>query len=157
MLEGVNKCSEYIFFILDDYFLSDYWEEDLFKEYITNIKKYNINCLQISPSDFQTYSTELDCPYLQILDSSEYIISMQPSIWRKSYLQKVLLSHYSPWDFEVAGSLDLKVNGDPHTQKKWRVYRDNNAPKRYFNAVRRGFKKSSGWLEFKEKEKLNDF
>tara|TARA_R110000824_G_C15226470_1_gene678068 strand:- start:2838 stop:3506 length:669 start_codon:yes stop_codon:yes gene_type:complete len=157
MLEGIENCSDYIFFILDDYFLSDFWEEDLFKKYIEDIEKHNINCLQISPSDYQTYSTERNCPYLQISDFSQYIISMQPSIWRKSYLQQVLLSHYSPWDFELAGTHVLNVNGDPFLQKKWRVYRDGEAPKRYFNAVRKGFVKCPGWEEFKEKENLKDF
>lgn len=154
MLEGIKECSEYIFFLLDDYFLSDYWTEDLIKNYVKDIIKYNFNSLLISPSDFQTCLADLNSPYSNILDTSEYIISMQPTIWRKDYLQQVLLSHYSPWDFELTGSYVLNTQ---KTQETWKAYKDISAPSRYFNAVRKGFIKNPRWEEFKEKENLKDF
>ena len=99
----------------------------------------------------------IELPYFHILDPSQYIISMQPSIWRKSFLQKALLKNYSLCDFDLTGSYVLNSTNNPFTQTNHRVYTDEKAPKRYFNAVRKGFVKSVGWEEFKEKEKLNDF
>jgi hypothetical protein len=166
MLEGIESCSDYIFFILDDYFLSDFWEEKLIGKYIKDVETHNINRLQLSPSGYQIYSTMhwheanadgIQLPYFHILDGSQYIISMQPSIWRKSFLQQVLLKEYSPWDFELTGSRVLNSTKNPYTQNNHRVYTDEKAPKRYFNAVRKGFVKSVGWEEFKEKENLQDF
>jgi hypothetical protein len=151
MRVGLEECSDYIFFILDDYFLHKSFTFDQINTYLQDANTFNINRLQISPSSFQQYGQSDFCPYTSISDTSEYIISMQPSIWKKSFLKEILLKEYSPWDFEIIGS---SVANNLRDNK---VYIDQKADLCYFNAVRQGFKKSPGWEEFKIQEQLNDF
>jgi len=157
MLTGIEECSDYIFFILDDYFFHTSFTFDQINTYVQDANMFNINRLQIAPSSLQQYALDPLCPYNSIVDTSKYILSMQPSIWKKSFLKKVLLKEYSPWDFELTGSRVLHTLRDKQTTCKHRVYIDQNAPDCYFNAVRVGFKKSPRWEEFKNREQLKEF
>jgi len=101
-------------------------------------------------SGHQKYAAVDNLNYDQIVPNSNYLISMQPSIWRKEFLLNVLKPEYSPWDFELKGSRQIK-------NKETGIYIDRAVPTVYFNAVRRGFIKTVGWEDFRKQQKLKDF
>lgn len=142
MRKGIESCkTDYIFFILEDYFFNYSYTEKQLQDYLEICDKHNIDRLQISPSGHQLYSEiEVD-GVVQFSNNSEYLISMQPSIWRKSFLYEVLLPEYSPWDFEIEGSHKM-------LKEKSNIFIDKKVPSVYFNAVRKGKSKSPGWKEF---------
>lgn len=156
MRQGIEACEEdYIFFILEDYFLNYTYSENQMNDWLDAMKKYDMNRLQISgPLGplFDVSDTEAGCPYNKFTLKSNYIISVQPSIWKKSFLLETLKSDYSAWDFEIKGS-KLLIGTDHRTFADITIM----DTRKYFNAVRRGFKKSVGWEEFRKSENLKDF
>lgn len=162
MLEGIAQCeTKYIFFILEDYFLHYKYSEEQLKEYIDLMDLNNIDRLQISPSDFQSYYncqyikpnyTISDDKYLRLEKHSLYSISMQPSIWNTNYLKYVLLPEYSPWEFEINGSQSISNDSRNHC-----IFVDSTIQNVYFNAVRKGFIKNDNWYNFRTKHNLEDF
>ena len=135
-LEEVN--TELVFWILDDYFLCDSFTEENLIRYIDDFFKLNMDRLQLSPKGFKNHVYSFDYPgldpspkflYKKINNESDYLISMQPSIWRKSYITEVLKPEYSPWQFEIQGS---KTNNSNN------IYWDESIKFHpYFNAVRK--------------------
>ena len=150
MLEGIEISSDYIFFILDDYFFHYSYSAKQLSTYVEDMKLHKMNRLQISTSGHQKYVSLENINYDKIASNSNYLISMQPSIWSREFLLKVLVPDYSPWDFEMEGSRQLK-----HKEKN--TYVDRSVPNVYFNAVRRGFTKTVGWEDFRKQNKLKDF
>lgn len=152
MIEGLELCdSDYIFFILDDYFFNYTYSEEQMNRWISDMEKYDMNRLQVcGPPGPQRHMEGDGTPYKRFQPDSPYIISIQPSIWKKSYLLERLKCEYSPWDFEIKGS-ELLLNTDHKT------FADDTIGTTYFNAVRVGFKKSNGWEEFRISEGLKDF
>lgn len=148
MLDGISVANtEFIFFILEDYFFHYPYSYEKMSNWLMDMDKFEINRLQISPSEFQLYEEIENTPYHKLKTKSNYLISMQPSLWRKSFLMNVLKEEYSPWDFELKGSSLLK-------NKEHGIFIDRDIPNVYFNAIRKGFKKSKGWDEFIKKEGL---
>jgi hypothetical protein len=148
MLDGLKECkTEFVFFILEDYFFDYSYSETQMITWLSDMNRYNINRLQISPSGHQTYNKIEGMPYHQINKGSNYLISMQPSIWRVDFLYDNLKDGYSAWDFEKTGSNLLK-------DKEEHTFIDRSVGSVYFNAIRRGFKKSEGWDKFIEKENI---
>ena len=150
MLEGIKVSEEYIFFILEDYFFHYSYSAQQLNTYVEDMKLHKMNRLQISVSGHQKYAAVDNLNYDQIVPNSNYLISMQPSIWRKEFLLNVLKPEYSPWDFELKGSRQIK-------NKETGIYIDRAVPTVYFNAVRRGFIKTVGWEDFRKQQKLKDF
>ena len=148
MLDGLSECkTDFIFFILEDYFFDYSYDSEKMNIWLSDMNKYEMNRLQISPSGYQKYQKIDNIPYHQIHPSSNYLISMQPSIWRTIFLRDNLKDGYSPWDFEIKGS-SLLLN------KETKTFIDKSVGNVYFNAVRRGMKKSEGWGVFMIKEGL---
>ena len=138
-LEALKEVkTELVFWLLDDYFLCGSFSKKNINTYIKDFIKLEMDRLQISPRGVKKKLYSFNFPdedqtpkfsYKKILCDSEYSISMQPSIWRKSYITKILKPHYSPWQFEVEGS---KLN---YSNK---VYIDESINfHSYFNAVRK--------------------
>ncbi len=142
--------TDYIFFLLEDYFLSHQYPESSILTYIDDMTKMNMNKLQISRSSGQSYIGTNDT-YLQFTPHSGYTFSVQPSLWRTSWVKQNMLHDYSPADFEVK-------NTDKYKGHVINTYIDAsiNFPV-YFNAVRRGFKKSEGWESFRLQQGLKEF
>ena len=153
MLGALENCAENVFFIFEDYYLAEKLHIERIQKYLDAVEKHNMNRLQISPLDkgynYQHYGEGIS-EYKEILTTGNYIISCQPSIWKREWLKKTIQPHYSPWDFEIVGSRKL-VN------QETRTYITEVKKPIYFNAVRRGFRKSKGWEEFRKREKLSDF
>jgi hypothetical protein len=79
---------------------------------------------------------------------SDYLNSVQPSIWRTDYLKSVLKEWYTPWQFEVEGNSFTK-SLNPLILLKAREKH------MYFNMVRIGGRYSEGYSEFLVKEGLS--
>jgi hypothetical protein len=144
--------TEYVFFVLDDYYLSQL----LTNEYIEYLLKFmdnrKVNKIMLSPvPDFAKYE------YLESINTmhkmspnSPWLTSVQPSIWRKSELLKLLKPEYSPWNFEIKGSEEAKNNIENYFVAKL------DKPI-YFNMVRQGKVPSPGWKEFLEQQDLAQY
>jgi len=150
MREGIEASEDYIFFILDDYFFHYSYSEQQLNTYVADMELHKMNRLQISASGHQKYVGAGNLKYDQIASHSKYLISMQPSIWRKGFLMDTLAPSYSPWDFEKKGTRRIR-------NKEKGTYIDRSVPSVYFNAVRKGFKKSEGWEDFRKQQQLKDF
>ena len=144
--------TEYVFFVLDDYYLCQL----LTNEYIEYLLKFmdnrNVNKIMLSPvPDFAKYE------YLESINTmhkmsptSPWLTSVQPAIWRKSELLKFLKPEYTPWNFEVEGSKEAKNNIENYFVAKL----DNPI---YFNMVRKGKQPSPGWEEFLKEQNLTQY
>lgn len=148
-LEKVN--TDFVFFILDDYYFTQKFDVNLFAqiESLLQITEYNKYCL-----DCTKYPNYRLIPFNKNIfihhQSSEYLTTLQPSVWRVSYLKQILKPNYSPWDFEITGTEQNKH----YNNKCFMELYPNNF---YFNAARRGRIISAGWQEVREKENLKDF
>ena len=154
----------YVFFILDDYYLTEPLTEDFIDSKIELMGKYNADKIvfDVLTPEYDLIELEKDKIY-QFKMSSEYLNSIQPAIWEINYLKKVLKPEYSPWDFEVAGNnFSSQQNGiillnrlDPPTDKEITIQNKNIECRFYHNFVRIGGKISEGWEELYKKENLN--
>jgi len=150
MLKGLDSIStDYVYFILDDYFLEYKHPEGKIESYIELMEKHNIDRLQISPSSHQRYTDIVKDGLTKISTDSSYLISLQPSIWRKDFIYRTLLPSYDPWKYELIGSKML-------LNQESQVYIDTSAPTIYWNAMRKGMVRGPGWDIFFERENLED-
>jgi hypothetical protein len=153
IIQAISETkTEYVFFVLDDYYLSQL----LTNEYIEYLLKFmdnrKVNKIMLSPvPDFAKYE------YLESINTmhkmsptSPWLTSVQPAIWRKSELLKFLKPEYTPWNFEVEGSKLAKNNVENYFVAKL----DNPI---YFNMVRKGKQPSPGWEEFLKEQNLTQY
>jgi hypothetical protein len=153
IIQAISETkTEYVFFVLDDYYLSQL----LTNEYIEYLLKFmdnrKVNKIMLSPvPDFAKYE------YLESINTmhkmsptSPWLTSVQPAIWRKSELLKFLKPEYTPWNFEVKGSELAKNNIENYFVAKL----DNPI---YFNMVRKGKQPSPGWEEFLKEQNLTQY
>lgn len=151
ILEALQTVdTEYVFFILDDYYLTEPFSEEFMQAHIAILEEYN--AVKIMPDiDYGEPIYRLD----HIKDDlysfrmdSDYLNSIQPAIWKVDYLKQVLKPEYSPWDFEIRGN-DFTRTLNPIILLKARPTH------MYFNFVRIGGRISDGWEELYIKENLS--
>lgn len=155
MRKGIHESGNKVLFLLEDYYLRYAFSEKTIDKYLSDFDKYGMNRLQISASGFQTITYNHLINYYQLTHDSKYLISMQPSIWRKSFLLDNLLPSYSPWEFETQASSLIK-NTDH------RIFADLSISQHatdlgteiYFNAARKGLQPSKGLNDFLISERL---
>lgn len=142
--------TEYVFFMLDDYYLSQKISIQFIKWLTDFMDRELANKLIITTvPDWANYR------YLETIDTikrmspfSEWLSSAQPAIWKTSHLKQVIEDHYDPWDFEIIGSQKLKGKENSHFVIKL------DEPI-YFNFVRKGGVLSENWNNFLAKENLS--
>jgi len=129
--------TKYVFWLFEDYFFFKNISQVVMGEFLKFAKEKDIDRLQISPnwqnkniySFLETKNFNPKFEFTLIPSSNNYSVSMQPSIWNKGYIKSLLKNDYSPWDFEIKGSI-------MNTSKK--VYIDSSITDYpYFNAVRK--------------------
>ena len=153
IIQAISETkTDYVFFVLDDYYLSQL----LTNEYIEYLLKFmdnrKVNKIMLSTvPDFAKYE------YLESINTmhkmsptSPWLTSIQPAIWRRSELLKFLKPEYTPWNFEVKGSKLAKNNIENYFVAKL----DNPI---YFNMVRKGKQPSPGWEEFLKEQNLTQY
>lgn len=151
--------SEFVFFVLEDYyFTSKITQEDL--QSIMAVCQANSldKWTFCPPSPHVRFSHQIhgipQFPGIKgkhmLQDrASMYITTVQPSVWRTSYLKQCVQRDWSPWDFEIKGTTRLQeLNHLPRN-----MFYEIEEPI-YFNAVRQGAKISPGWEEVRDRENL---
>lgn len=152
IIEALNEVkTDFVFFILDDYYFINKFDRQYFEsiEKLLTETQYNKYCF-----DCTNYSNYRLFPFRDNLfiqhQSSEYLTTLQPSVWRVEYLRKILQPNYSPWDFELLGT----AHNNNYNNK---IFMEIFPRKFYFNATRKGRVISEGWDEVKKIENLKDF
>lgn len=150
MIHAINQIkTDFIFFVLEDYFLKEKISNQSIIESINFLEKENANKLVFTTIPFGFYKLfHIKDDLYKMQDDSDYLTSVQPAIWRKSFLLKCLQKNWNPWEFEIYGT-NLIRNQDNKIYLKYKI------DSIYFNAVRKGKIMSEGWEEFYKKEELN--
>jgi len=150
MQEAVKTVeTEYIFFILEDYYLSQKLTTEYFEYLIKFMDRHKADKISLTPvPDFacHRYAESINTMH-RMRSDSDSMTSLQPAIWRTSEFLRVNDPCYTPWDFEVKG--DSRVKG-----LKESYYVAKLDEPIYFNLVRRGMILSEGWDKFFEQENL---
>jgi hypothetical protein len=153
IIQAISETkTEYVFFVLDDYYLSQLLTNEYIEYLLKFMDNHKVNKIMLSPvPDFAKYE------YLESINTmhkmspnSPWLTSVQPAIWRKSELLKFLKPEYTPWNFEVKGSELAKNNIENYFVAKL----DNPI---YFNMVRKGKQPSPGWEEFLKEQNLTQY
>jgi len=154
MLSAIDTINtEYTFFVLEDYFFTETLDDRELLLHIDFMKHVDANKVML----------EYKCKHLTLIDQgtwrgrttyklspfSNYLTSVQPSVWKTEHLKKVMQLDWSPWEFEIKGS-------DAIRGKESSTYLMLRNKKPYWNAVRRGLTMSPGWEEIKAKENLQE-
>lgn len=150
MQKAIESVStDYIFFILEDYYISQKLTNEYFEYLIKFMDRHNADKISLTPvPDFacHRYAESINTMH-RMRSDSDSMTSLQPAIWRTSEFLRVNDPSYSPWDFEVKGDHRVKGIKDSYYVAKL------DEPI-YFNLVRRGMILSDGWDEFFKKENL---
>jgi hypothetical protein len=142
--------TEYVFFILEDFYLSQPITEEFIKTGIDFLKsKGDANKLIFSSAFCEYYTVQHEeGKYFKMLDTSDYLTTMQPSLWKTSFLNECLKENMNPWQFEIDGTNMIK-------NKNNKVY-IHHTDDIYFNVVNKGYI-IPRWNLFKKIENLPDF
>jgi len=103
VLSILNQIDEeYVFIWLDDFFLTDYLDVQLFQHCLDFLVLNKANHMHISPG---VPSDGLcDDPFISFFKKgAPYRVSVS-GFWNKEHLKKILLPGESPWLFEIFGS-----------------------------------------------------
>lgn len=106
MLEVVlkNMDTDYVLFMLDDFWLQDYVKPEIIDKSISYLDENDdIGFICLIPQS----KGNLDCEYNELYEKKKnqsYRITTQAGLWRKKYLIKLLRSHESAWFFETRAS-----------------------------------------------------
>lgn len=150
MLLGLNEIdTEYTIFLLDDYYLTEPFTQDFIDEHIKILESYNAQkiMMDIDYGEPVYLLEHLKDDLYKFKIKSDYLNSVQPSIWKTDYLKQVMKPNYSPWQFEIEGNVFTKTL-DPTIILKARPEH------MYFNLVRIGGRFSEGWENLYIKENL---
>jgi hypothetical protein len=148
ILTALNEVkTKYVFFILEDYYLSESFTEENIINHIELLEKHQSDKIMFEILDSEYSLHSLGDGLYKFDVNSKYLNSIQPSIWRTDYLRKIINPNFTPWDFELVGNeYTKKIN--PNLLLK-------SIPNRmYFNFIRRGGHLSSGYEDFLKKENL---
>lgn len=120
LFDYVNSIhDEHIVFTLEDFLPVARPDFDSFNVLMSSVLTNNIGRADLTWDMYcncrtEVYNTLEDKPYSLIScprfgrmteGESLYRITTQPSIWKREYLLKFLNNQWSPWDFEVTGSI----------------------------------------------------
>jgi hypothetical protein len=150
MLLGLDEIdTEYTFFILDDYYLTEPFTEEFIQNHISILEQYGAQkiMMDIDYGEPIYHLEHLQDDLYKFKNHSDYLNSVQPSIWKTDYLKTVLKPEYSPWNFEIEGNVYTQTL-DPMILLKKRP------DHMYFNFVRIGGRISEGWEDVYLKEGL---
>lgn len=152
MLSALNMIdTEYTFFVLEDYYFTELLTYDELQLHIDFMSSVNANKIMLETNNGYSvtkYSTDSKGrDIVRLSPYSDYLTSIQPSIWKTSHLKKCMCTDWSPWDFEIKGT--NLIRGTEYDT--YMIVRDK---KPYWNAVRKGMKLSPGWSELMNKEQL---
>ena len=137
--DGVKKAlkilkrdspSEFIFFLLDDYLISEKVDTVKIVKAFQTLKSIGGNYLRLIPKPGPDVPVE-NHPFIgRIKNNSPYRCSLQASLWRTETLLSLLRPTETPWDMEVFGS---------HRSKSYDGFYCTYQPfVKYINGIERG-------------------
>lgn len=110
--------SKYVLLLLEDFFISDNVDNEVFNDTIESIKKYNIKFYQLSTQLFDNFK-ENGLAYknnrdiVVIPSNKRYPINLQAAIWERVFLMDCIgEGNYNAWEFEVKHMQISNVNTD---------------------------------------------
>ncbi|NCF42131.1 MAG: hypothetical protein GWP32_04475 [Bacteroidetes bacterium] len=132
-IEKVEK--DYIFLLLDDYLLTENISDEEINLHLNFLLEHDSNKIMIDRhSIFYRYESLIpyhDRTCLKFDINSSYLLSTQPSIWKKSFLQSVLDEKLDPWQFETYKTKTIRGKEN----KLFLMLREKSI---YFNAFNKG-------------------
>jgi len=139
--------TDYILWLQDDYFFRKTINKCFFENYFSLIQNLDIDRFGIhEDSTFYNKSLLSNSVYKKSQDTL-YSISMQASIWKKSFLKYCTFNYNNIWEMEVDGS---QVLNNTITHK---IYFDKQDPPWYLEAMRQG-QYTSWYYDIIREEKL---
>lgn len=99
--------TEYIMFLLDDFFLHSKVKQDRIAEiclWLDNEKEKKIANFQLYPLSAEYDLEEKYTGFVKAKENYPYLVNCQAAIWRKKALLDILKKEESPWQFEDNGS-----------------------------------------------------
>lgn len=123
VLEQID--TDFVFFLLEDYFLKDNFDVDRFEDVVDYMKaRPDVAVVDIAPR-WASSPTEQEENRLKYRDLKDYFeernkqnfnITCSPGVWRTEALRSLLRSHEDAWDFEIYAGIRAKKAG-------WKVVR----------------------------------
>jgi hypothetical protein len=150
ILSAANRVeTPFIFFVLDDYLLTQEITSEIIHHHISNMIEHGINKVVMAPnSPYYNLQNSDVKEYMRFSKNSSYLNTVQPAIWSTDFfIECMSIGKFNPWEFEVEGS---KLLSKTHHN----ICITCQDPI-YYNAVRKGFNFNPDWLEFKLAHKLD--
>jgi len=96
---------EYIFYMQEDAWMT---RAVRFDYYYSVMKAYHMDALRLFPAKGKYYKITADKKFR---GDSDYLVTHQPSIWRKSFLSECLIPSEDPWQNELKGTERIRGKG----------------------------------------------
>lgn len=108
--------TEFVFLVLDDYFLKDYFDTERFEKVLDYMRTHkDVGFVDISPrwatseEDVQNNLKNNDIQDdFYIRERDEWNITIVPSVWRKDFFLNLLRKHEDVWMFEYYSGIRAK-------------------------------------------------
>ena len=123
--------TEFVFFLLEDYFLNDVFDRERFEKVLLYMKEHPDVCItDIRPrwADSIEEKRKNRINFAEAPDSfrerssERFNITFSPGVWRTDALRSLLRAHEDVWDFEIYSGIRAKKHG-------WKVVRfDTRTP-----------------------------
>ena len=118
VLESVH--TEFVFFLLEDYFLKDVFDRDRFEAVVAYMKANpDVAIVDVRPrwasspeevkQNAVTYKDAED--EFKERNNAEFNITCSPGVWRTAALKELLRPHEDVWDFEIYSGIRAKKYG----------------------------------------------
>ena len=100
--------TKYVLLIMDDFFLTDYVDEQEIDHCLEIMKKQNeIACFNFAFSNSPYTKKEFD-RYVLVDKKAPFRMNLQTALWNKNHLEKYIRKHENPWQFEIWGSKRIR-------------------------------------------------
>ena len=106
-----NIRTEYIFLTLDDYFIYNPINDTELEEVFSFIKEKDIDYFRLSSFPNKGTPIKEHKGWKWINLNTNYAVNLYPGIWKKTFLDNVLVGNLSPWQFEVTLTNHAKRDG----------------------------------------------
>lgn len=135
LLNVLNSVTtDYVFFLLEDYFLEAPFDKDRFESVIAYLKEHpDVGIVDVRPrwADSAEEAAQNKIIYKDTPDTfiernnDRFNITCSPGVWRTEALRSLLRKHEDVWDFEYYSGIRAKQQG-------WKVVRfDTRSPTIY--------------------------
>jgi len=131
--ESLGKCVEgmdedYLLLMLDDY-----WVQSVDAELLRKAEVMIEDCAKVDLSGdrLQFRHSALGGGFVLSSPDARYLTSLQAAIWKKDHLLKFCREGWTPWDFEIEGSIMSLADGAT-------ILGTDKPCIRYINVLRRG-------------------